>query len=151
MPNSREIGLEIKRVSNLIRRDIERNMKKKETVPESGIHGWAIDYFYENKDKDIFQKDFEKKFQIRRSTASNMLKLMEKNGYIKRVSVKSDARLKKIVLTEKAVKMHCIIAADIKRIEDKMRNGISEEELEIFFAVTEKIKSNLETKGERND
>lgn len=34
-----------------------------------------------------------------------MLKLMEKDGYIKRVSVENDARLKKIVLTDKAIKL----------------------------------------------
>ena len=112
--------------------------------PNGRIHGWAINYFYENRDRDIFQKDFEEKFSIRRSTASNMLKLMEKDGYIKRVSVENDARLKKIVLTDKAVKIHTEICKDIAAREKKLRKGLTDEELEAFFRITEKLKKNME-------
>ena len=52
---------------------------------------------------DLRQKDFEQQFNIRRSTASNILALIEKNGLIQRESVPYDARLKKIVLTDKAI------------------------------------------------
>ena len=106
MRGEKDVGFEIRTLSNLIRRDVERNIANMDPKPNGRIHGWAINYFYENRDRDIFQKDFEEKFSIRRSTASNMLKLMEKDGYIKRVSVENDARLKKIVLTDKAVKIH---------------------------------------------
>ena len=77
-----DIGFEIRTLSNLIRRDVEKNIAEMKLEPNQRIHGWAINYFYENRDRDIFQKDFEEKFSIRRSTASNILKLMEKNGYI---------------------------------------------------------------------
>lgn len=142
--SEKNIGFEIKTLSNLIRQDIERTAAVRKSGHDNGVRGWAIDYFYFNRDKDIFQKDFEEKFQIRRSTASNILKLMEENGYIKRVSVEHDARLKKIILTEKAVNVHNIIAEDIARREKQMREGISDEELEVFFSVTERLKKNLE-------
>lgn len=64
-------------LSNLIRRDIEKQSLLHKARPDKGVRGWAIDYFYENRDRDIYQRDFEEKFQIRRSTASNILKLME--------------------------------------------------------------------------
>ena len=89
-------------------------------------------------------QEFEEKFSIRRSTASNMLKLMEKDGYIKRVSVENDARLKKIVLTDKAVKIHTKICEDIAARERKLRNALTDEELEAFFRITEKLKKNME-------
>ena len=144
MPSEKLIGLEIRNLSNLIRRDIEKHADKLECKPNKGVRGWAIDYFYENRDRDIFQKDFEEKFSIRRSTASNMLKLMEKNGFIVRKSVDSDARLKKIVLTEKAVMVHNFIAEDIKKREEKLRKGLTDEEIKAFFSVAQKIKSNIE-------
>ena len=144
MPPEKLIGLEIRNLSNLIRRDIEKHADKLECKPNKGVRGWAIDYFYENRDRDIFQKDFEEKFSIRRSTASNMLKLMEKNGFIVRKSVDSDARLKKIVLTEKAVMVHNFIAEDIKKREEKLRKGLTDEEIKAFFSVVQKIKSNIE-------
>lgn len=139
-----DIGFEIRTLSNLIRRDVEKNVADMKLEPNRRIHGWAINYFYENRDKDIFQKDFEEKFSIRRSTASNMLKLMEKNGYIKRKSVESDARLKKIVLTEKAISVHKKICEDIAEREKRLRAGINKEELKTFFCVMEKLKKNME-------
>lgn len=144
MHGEKDVGFEIRTLSNLIRRDVERNIANMDPKPNGRIHGWAINYFYENRDRDIFQKDFEEKFSIRRSTASNMLKLMEKDGYIKRVSVENDARLKKIVLTDKAVKIHTKICEDIVARERKLRNGLTDEELEAFFRITEKLKKNME-------
>lgn len=139
-----DIGLQIRMLSNLIRRDVERSKGSLEIDSPHGVHGWAIAYFYENRGKDIFQKDFENKFSIRRSTASNILKLMEKNGFITRESVDSDARLKKIVLTDKAVRVHNLISDNIKRREERLRRGVSEEELATFFAVMQKFKENME-------
>lgn len=144
MHGEKDVGFEIRTLSNLIRRDVERNIANMDPKPNGRIHGWAINYFYENRDRDIFQKDFEEKFSIRRSTASNMLKLMEKDGYIKRISVENDARLKKIVLTDKAVKIHTEICKDIAAREKKLRKGLTDEELEAFFRITEKLKNNME-------
>ena len=101
----RHIGFEIRTINNLVKRYFEQH-KPEEFKESTGVHGWAIRYFYENREKDVFQRDFEERFSIRRSTATNMLKLMEKNGLISRQSVDYDARLKKIVLTEKAIKIH---------------------------------------------
>ena len=61
----------------------------------TAMHGWILGYLCRNEHKDIFQKDIEAEFKICRSTVTNILKLMEKKGYIKRESVPYDARLKK--------------------------------------------------------
>ena len=103
-----------------------------------------IRYFYENRDTDVFQRDFESRFSIRRSTATNMLKLMEKNGIIHRESVPYDARLKKIVLTEKAIEIHKKATKNIEMVENTLKKGITEEELIVFYNVVDKIKNNLE-------
>lgn len=36
--------------------------------------------------RDVYQKDIEAEFQIRKSTVTGILKLMEKNGFIERVN-----------------------------------------------------------------
>ena len=56
----------------------------------------------ESAHKPIFQRDIEEAFQIRRSTVTGIIKLIEQKGYITRTSVESDARLKQLVPTEKA-------------------------------------------------
>ena len=142
----KRIGFEIRCINNLFKRYIELN-KPPELDETTGIHGWAIKYLYENRDKEIYQKDFETRFSIRRSTATNMLKLMEAKGLIERISVPKDARLKKIVLTKKAVDIHKQIEKNIVSFEKQLSRGLSEEELESFFRILEKIKNNMEEIG----
>ena len=139
----KRIGFEIRCINNLFKRYIELN-KPPELDETTGIHGWAIKYLYENRDKEIFQKDFETRFSIRRSTATNMLKLMEAKGLIERVSVPKDARLKKIVLTGKAINIHKQIEKNIMDFEKQLSRGLSEEEIETFFRILDKIKNNME-------
>ncbi len=110
----------------------------------TGVHGWAIKFFYENREKDVFQRDFEARFSIRRSTATNMLKLMEKNGIITRQKVPYDARLKKIMLTDKAIEIHKKATDNITMIDSMLKKGISPSELYTFYSVIDKIKANLE-------
>ena len=142
----RKLGFEIHRSSRLVKRFMDNDATKLYVDKITGTHGWAIGYFYHNKDRDIFQKDFEQQFNIRRSTASNILALMEKNGLITRESVPYDARLKKITLTQKAVEIHHIVEGAFENLENIIQEGITSEELEIFYRVLDKINSNLERK-----
>ncbi len=143
MAEQRHLGFEIRTLNNCVKRFVQ-SKKPPEFQESTGVHGWAIRYFYENRDKDVFQRDFEARFSIRRSTATNMLKLMEKNGLITRKSVSYDARLKKIVLTEKAIEIHKKATKNIEMIESILKKGITEEELTAFYNVVDKIKANLE-------
>lgn len=144
MNREKDIGFAVRKISNLIKRDAEKTRIKLGIDPVKGVNGWAIKYFYDNRDKDIFQKDFETKFSIRRSTASCILKTMEQKGLILRQSVESDARLKKIVLTEKAVEIHHKITDEIHNREKRLRNGISPDDLEVFFKVIDRLCVNME-------
>lgn len=107
------------------------------------MHGWIMRYLYENRMHDIFQKDIERNFSIGRSTVTSIIQLLEKKGYVKREFVEHDARLKKVTLTEKGVKNHESIEALIAKLDAVLGKDIDEEELEIFFRVTGKIKENL--------
>ena len=144
----KEIGFQLRTTSNLIRQRFEKMPSFNETQYLTGAHGWVIGYLYDNRHRDVYQRDFESEFKIRRSTITNMLKLMEKNGLVIREGVNGDARLKKISLTEKALHMQKRIAKDIERLEEKISAGMSDEEKENFFKTINKIKANLE---EEND
>ncbi len=143
MADKTTIGFEIRALNNLIKRYVH-STKPSELDSSTGVHGWALRFFYENRDRDIFQRDFEEQFSIRRSTATNMLKLMEANGLIVRQSVEWDARLKRIVLTEKAIEIHKQIGKHIEETEKRLSKGISEDELSVFYNIIDKIKANLE-------
>ena len=48
------------------------------------------------------------------------------------------------MLTEKAVELHKKAEKNIERSEKILKNGISDDELAIFYKVADKIKNNLE-------
>ena len=148
MRERNDIGFKVRMLSNLIRRDVEKSRSEIGINIPKGVNGWAISYFYENRKNDIFQKDFENEFSIRRSTASSILKTMEQNGFVERVSVPYDARLKKIVLTDKAVKIHKTVIKDIEKREQRLRKGILQSEIDSFLNTLGKLSANME---EQND
>lgn len=61
-----------------------------------------IVYLARHDNEEIFPQDIEQRFGVTRSTSCRVLGLMKQKGLIARESVKRDARLKKIVLTDKS-------------------------------------------------
>lgn len=82
-------------------------------------------------------------FNTRRSTATELLKQMEKNGLIRRVCVDYDARLKKIVVTDHAEEIRKQIQTQIDKTEKTMTEGFTPAEIEAFFDYVERFKQNL--------
>lgn len=107
------------------------------------LHGRIIRYLSENKEIDVFQRDIEVLLAVRRSTATTILQCMEKNGLITRRSMSSDARLKKLCLTEKSESINDFIYHKFSAMEQLARKDISDEELECFFMVLEQIRENF--------
>ncbi|MGL4106781.1 MarR family winged helix-turn-helix transcriptional regulator [Clostridium sp. LP20] len=140
----RSIGFEVKSISNLIKRNLAEEFTKRGMHDLTGMQGWILKFINTKSSKDIFQKDVEKEFRIRRSTATGMLKLLEKNGYIKREAVESDARLKRLILTPKATIALEKLDNIIMEFDKHLHEGISEEEKEIFFTIVDKVKKNLD-------
>ncbi len=91
---------------------------------------------------DVYQKDIEAEFKIRRSSVSSVLDTMEKNGYIRRVSVLADARLKKLVLTDKAKETGVSHRNSLLEFEAALENGLTEEEMQMFKNVLAKVVDN---------
>ena len=132
MPPRETIGFDIRTLSILIKRYIDGSATKQYVDNLTGTHGWVIGYLYDNRDHDVYQRDLETQFSIRRSTATGILQLMEKNELILREPVESDARLKKLVLTEKALDIHKMVEEDRKRTEEQLTKDIDAQELAIF-------------------
>lgn len=139
----RSVGKEIKRLANYIRRSAECSEHTRVCGDMSMSNSWLIMYLYDHRDEDVFQKDVELEFSIRRSTSSSIISLMEKKGYIERVSVEQDARLKKLVLTTKALEQCDMITKNMNDFEKSLIEGISKDELNVFFSVLDKIVANI--------
>ncbi len=117
------------------------NRKKIDKMTGSG--GWIIAYISENWDHDVFQRDLEKEFDITRSTASKNVDLLVENGFIERQPVDYDARLKKLVLTEKAKDVFKIMRNDRAELEGKMLKGFSEEEKQQLRGFLKRLSANI--------
>lgn len=144
MNEKRYIGKELRKFNNMMKRDFYKSDFRREMENTMGTSSWIIGFLVDNRDRDVFQRDIENTFSMRRSTASNILRLLEKKGIIKRESVDYDGRLKKIVMTEKAIEINERMIADMSEREAKLTKGISENELEIFFKVIDKMRKNIE-------
>lgn len=137
------IGFEVIRAANLIRRDIDNVMSGRKIEKLTGMQGRVIGFLCRNLNKEIFQRDIETEFSIRRSTATTMLQTMEKHGLIKRVAVEYDARLKRILPTDIAFERHKIFEYEVNKVEASVLNGITEAEAQTLLTILKKIRKNL--------
>ena len=137
------IGLELRALSNTIRRYFEFSSYGTEIQRATGNNKWIIRFLAENEGQDIFQKDIENYFSVARSTVSKVLNLMEQKGMIQRLPVVQDARLKKIVLTEEAKKIQGLMREDSERMERILTKGFTEKELETLRDFLQRMRANL--------
>ena len=137
------LGLEIKRLNNLISRNIS-NLETISLLNEiSNSNGFILRYIEEHEDEVITQKDIEKAFSITRSTASTVLSLMEKKELIVREVLKEDNRVKKGLITDKGKKINSDIKKEIDQFELNLIKGFNDDELKQFLFYIDKLKENL--------
>lgn len=138
------VGRRIKIINNLMKRSMDKFFGRR---PDRAtlMHTWILGFLQNRQDAgiDTFQKDIEAEFSINRSTTSEMLKLMCKNGMISRVPVDYDARLKKIVLTEKSLKFNQELSRKMDEIDQILIKGLTESEVETFLKLCDKLIDNL--------
>jgi DNA-binding MarR family transcriptional regulator len=139
----KRVCIEIRTTANTMGTYINARLHGVALCDTTMLHGRIIKYLCEKEDQDVFQRDIESLLDIRRSTATTILKCMEKNGLITRTSVSSDARLKKLCLTDKARGLHEQIADEFESVEALARCGLGQQELDCFFDVLEKIRHNF--------
>lgn len=143
-----DAGKWISRVSHQLKRQMscEEDAEERElTSMQKHILHFIL---LESLSRDLFQRDLEKEFKVRRSTATGALQLLEKKGYLYREPVEEDARLKRIVPTEKALRLRSRLLKSIRRRETRIRAGIPAEDMEVFIRVLKQISENLSS-GER--
>lgn len=102
-----------------------------------------LHYLYVHSKEIIYQRDIERMIESRRSTTSGILNTMEKNNLIKRINSEKDARSKQIILTSYSIELAKKMIKQKDNFEKAIQDSITLEELEIFFKVTNKIKSNI--------
>lgn len=137
------IGYRIKQLNHLVKRHFEKKFGKPDEA--TMMQRWVISFVHTRAEKgiDTFSKDIENELCINRSTTSEMLKLMCQKNMIERVSVPQDARLKKIVLTEKYENYINLLSEEMENVHNILVNGLSDEEIEMYIKLTDKLIDNM--------
>ena len=137
-----DTGKVINKISNRLRR---RSVALQEKLGMSGAPGNILNYILvDGRKRPVYQKDIEKEFGLRPSTATEALKNLEAKGLICRISEKQDGRLKRIELTSKAEEIRHLITSEIAESENLLLKGITEEERRIFIEIGKKMLKNLD-------
>lgn len=129
------LGKDIHIVANKIKRKMDSATYEYD-LTHTQFH--MLLFLYGQKD-EVYQKDIENSFNLRRSTISKMLSLLEKKGLIKKQAVQQDARLKKIILTKKGIEQLNLVKDSIKRINENIVSQIDPQEFEIFYKVLNEL------------
>ena len=135
------VGRSIGMLSNLIRRHFSTFSFHDTLSPAQGKTLHFI--LARSMDTDVFQKDVEEEYSLRPPTATKILKDMEKNGLIRRETVPYDARLKRIVVTEKGIQYQEMIRESLEETERRLTAGITEDDLSTFFRVISRMFRNM--------
>ena len=137
-----DTGKVINKISNRLRR---RSVALQEKLGMSGAQGNILNYILvDGRKRPVYQKDIEKEFGLRPSTATEAQKNLEAKGLICRISEKQDGRLKRIELTSKAEEIRHLITSEIAESENLLLKGITEEERRIFIEIGKKMLKNLD-------
>lgn len=138
------IGGKIRKLANIIKRNSLNLDVIKELDEVTQTNGYIIGFIHRKQEENVnvFQKDIENEFGITRSTASTVISLMEKKGLIIRESVTEDARLKKLVLTDKAIELNKMVINSLNEYDKKLLSGFTEEEIKLLLNFFERIKNN---------
>ena len=120
------------KVDNQIKRKIDQVALKHDLT---GIQAFFLKCIHDKSSEG----DLEKMFDIRRSSVSTMISCVEKKGYIKRVSIPTDKRVNKIILTEEGMKKHEEVDADLKKYKQELLKDFSDEEIKLLYNILERI------------
>lgn len=139
-------GIVVKKANNGLDRDAEKFAKN---LGITRMQLSIINYISRNENQtDIFQKDIEKEFNIRKASATSALKLMEKNDLIIRVSLPTDARLKRIALTSKSRQLTDKINDYIASVEAEVTQAVGAEQMKAVKDGLAKVAAFFESKDE---
>lgn len=130
----------------MLRRAMDTRIAAEVTPELTGVRGMLLGEIIcaNNENRDVYQRDVEQWFHIRRSSVTAILQGMEQDGFITRSAVAKDARLKRLIATEKGRACHKQIEASIARFEDDLQSGIDPQQAAAARAVLEQTLRNAQ-------
>lgn len=141
MAGSRKnIGAKVQKLSHLM---VQLKNRRMEHIGLTQQQANVINYLYNHPDRDIYQKDIAAHLALKNSSVTSLINNLEKNGFVIKVADETDARHKKIVLTQRACSEHLVCLDYVTAIEDRMLAGMTEQEQKTFDDLLRRAISNI--------
>lgn len=140
------VGGELLSTVNMMRRHIYNNRTEIDDPRNhpTSTQEWFLVYIVQRADRqDVFQKDLESQFNIRGSTATEILKAMERKGLIQREPLPENKRAKKITLTPKGRRICEENRRRVMDIEKKLLRGFEDEEIQQLLHFLSRMQENM--------
>ena len=139
------VGMELVGTANALRRLAFQDGWEDRYGADSptSMQQWFLSYIWKHREEKVFQKNIEAMFKIRRSTATEILKAMERKKLIVRIPSQEDRRSKEIHLTEKAEATCRENQEKIEKTEKLIVAGMPEEEIRVLLNLLGKIQKNM--------
>lgn len=103
----------------------------------------TMGYLAMREGSDVYQRDIETFFHLRRSTVSSLLNTLERKGLLQREPVPHDARLKKLVLTEAGLALSTQALSVMRRMNQVLIQGLTPEEVVQLSGLLGKVETTL--------
>ena len=140
MEHPRVLGPMLGRSAHLARERMDARLSQYDMTPAQ-TH--TLLYLYRHNGMSP-QCEVIRHLKVKPSTVNGILDRMEEKELVARSVSGSDARQKLITLTEKGIKLQKQLHQAFEETEQLMMNGLSSEEMEIFFLCLERVIQNLE-------
>ena len=141
MKKEYEIGAQIHMLSRKIKRKLDEAFV---SYGITGVQAIMLKFINDkSREGKVYAKDIECEFDMRRATIAGILQLLEQNQLITRKAEGSDARLKEITITKKALEIISNVDSSIAELEKRLEKNMSKEERENFLKTLDKLSKNL--------
>ncbi|MGY0837563.1 MarR family winged helix-turn-helix transcriptional regulator [Aerococcus urinaeequi] len=140
------IGGLLRELTIAVHRNIGVELSEHELGDMKGPQSMALGYIIHASTKDeLYVKDLEKYMKIRKSTASELVSRLEKNGYVRTEKSQKDGRLKRLIVTEEGHEAHDRILYLLQEVDDRLVAGLSQEEVDTFVRILNKLIQNMQS------
>ncbi|MEY8371283.1 MarR family winged helix-turn-helix transcriptional regulator [Aerococcaceae bacterium 50-4] len=138
------IGGLLRELTIAIHRNVGIELSEHELGDMKGPQSMALGYIiHASAHDEIYVKDLEKYMKIRKSTASELVSRLERNGYVKTEKSEKDGRLKRLIVTEEGQEAHDRILCFLQAIDDQLVAGLTEEEVDTFVHLLGRLIQNM--------
>jgi DNA-binding MarR family transcriptional regulator len=103
-----------------------------------------LEYLIRNSESSVCQKDLQEYFHLSNATINGIVKRLEQKGFVRRLQCEKDKRIVYIDTTNKTEQLSTKIFTNVTTVENKMVQGLSQNQQEELFELLDIVLKNIE-------